>query len=143
MVELKVINISILFDAALCVALWQRDPAFLQAIPYQDLRYGFAVGFGELGESGIVCFLVANYWRIGFDDDFVLVAVIDNGALLTEGMKLMTSQRLKLESNMYAVTELIVKREKQVAEAGERKVLKSESREEKPSGKEKDSPRAD
>lgn len=52
------------------------------------------MGFGELGESGIVCFLVANYWRIGFDDDFVLVAVIDNSALLTEGVKLITRQQL-------------------------------------------------
>jgi len=90
--ELKVIDISIFFDAAFCVALWQRNPAFLQAIPYQDLGYSFVVGISELGESGIVCFLVANYWRIGFDDDFVLVAVIDYGALLTEGVELMTCQ---------------------------------------------------
>ena len=33
-------------------------------------------------------FLVADQWRVCFDDDFVFVAVGDDGALLAEGVEL-------------------------------------------------------
>jgi hypothetical protein len=100
------------------------------------------VGFGELGESRIMCFLIANYRGIGFDDDFVLVAVIDDGALLTEGVELTTRQQL-IEQETCMMIKLIIKGEKQVAEAGERNFLKSKPKEKKLSEKQKDSPRAD
>lgn len=52
------------------------------------------MSLGELDESWIMGFLVADYWRVGFDDDVVLVAVIDYGALLAEGVELKTCQQL-------------------------------------------------
>ena len=46
------------------------------------------MGLGELGQGWIVSPLVSDDGRVGFDDDFVLVAIVDNGALLAEGVEL-------------------------------------------------------
>ena len=46
--EFKVKDIRVLFDATLCIALRQRYPAFLQAVPNQDLGDGLVVTLSEL-----------------------------------------------------------------------------------------------
>ncbi len=46
------------------------------------------MGFGEREERGVVGFVVADQGRVGFDDDGVVVAVGDYGALLAPGVEL-------------------------------------------------------
>lgn len=51
------------------------------------------MGFGEREEGRIVGFVVTNEGRVGFDDDGILAAVGDYGALLTPGVELYVPQR--------------------------------------------------
>jgi len=86
--QLKPIHVRILSDATGRIALRERHPIFLQTVSDQDLRGGFLVGFGEREERGVVGFVVADQGRVGFDDDGVVVAVGDYGALLAPGVEL-------------------------------------------------------
>ena len=86
--KLKIVNIGILFYPARRIALRQRYPALLQAIPDQDLRDGLAVFLGEFGGGGVVSLLVADDGGVGLDDDVIFVAVVDYCALLAPRVKL-------------------------------------------------------
>lgn len=50
------------------------------------------MSLGKLGEGRVVSFLIADDRRVGFDDDLVLIAVIDDSALLAERVELTKCQ---------------------------------------------------
>ena len=46
------------------------------------------MAFGRVNESLVMSFKIADEWAVGFDDDFVLVAIVDYCSLLIPWMKL-------------------------------------------------------
>ena len=46
------------------------------------------MAFGHVNESLVMSFKIADEWAVGFDDDFVLVAIVDYCSLLIPWMKL-------------------------------------------------------
>ena len=46
------------------------------------------MAFGHVNESLVMSFEIADEWAVGFDDDFVLVAIVDYCSLLIPWMKL-------------------------------------------------------
>lgn len=84
----EVVDIRVLLDSRRSVALWQRYPILLQAVPYQNLGRGLAMLFCNSSQVPIICLLVADQWTICLHSDAILVAVVNNFTLLTPRMKL-------------------------------------------------------
>jgi len=66
----------------------QRDPVLLQAVSDQDLCDCFPMTLANLVERRIVRFHISDQRAVGFDDDAVLVAEVDDLSLLAERMEL-------------------------------------------------------
>ena len=86
--DFKAVNIRILRDTLRIVALGQRHPALLQAVPDQDLARRLAVLLRHGAQRRVVRLLVAHERAVRLDDDPVLLAVLDDLALLAPGMQL-------------------------------------------------------
>ena len=62
----------------------------MQTPSNEDLIGLFVVLLGDAGEGLVVCFLVADDGAVGFYDNVSLLAVLNDLALLTPGVKLAT-----------------------------------------------------
>jgi hypothetical protein len=88
LVELKAVDICVADDSRRCVALGQRHVSLLQAPANKNLVGSNIVLLAYADEGLVVCLFVADERAVGFDDDVVLLAVLDAFALLAPGVEL-------------------------------------------------------
>lgn len=86
LVELEPVHGGIVLDPLGVVALGEGHPALLQAVSDQDVAALDAVLVCDAAQRRVVGLLVAHEGAVGLDDDAVLVAVLDDFALLSPGM---------------------------------------------------------
>jgi hypothetical protein len=86
--QLEIVHIRVLLDPAGRVALRQGDPILLQTVPNQHLRRRLAMRLRNRIQRRVRSLLIAHKGGIGLDHDAVLVAVLDNLALLAPGVQL-------------------------------------------------------
>ena len=87
-VELEAVEVCVLLDARGRVALGQRHEAALQAPADEHLGDGHAVFLRDALQCWVRGFLVADQRAVGFDDDVVVLAVLDCVLLLAPGVEL-------------------------------------------------------
>lgn len=91
LVKLETIDVGIANNAGWCVALGKRNIALLQTPSDENLVWLLFVLLSDAGERRVVGFLVADDRAVGFDDDALGLAVLDDLALLTPWVKLNVS----------------------------------------------------
>lgn len=90
-IQLKAVNVGVTLDSARGVALRQRHPVLLQAIPDEHLSGALTVLLGDGVEGLVLGLLVADEWTICFYDDALLLTVGYSLALLVPGVQLFGS----------------------------------------------------
>lgn len=88
LIQLEIEHVRIGHDSSGRITLRQRYPTLLQTVTDKDLVGILLVLLCHFDQGLVAGFHVANERTVCFDDDVVLVAVIDNVALLAPGMQL-------------------------------------------------------
>jgi hypothetical protein len=88
LIKLEPVDISIAHDALRRVALRQRDPPLLQAPADEDLVRTDAVFLADGEERRVLGLLVAHQRAVCLHDDVVLLAEVDELALLAPRVEL-------------------------------------------------------
>ena len=91
LIKLETVDVDIANNAGWCVALRKRNVALLQTPSDENLVWLLVVLLGDAGKRLVVGFLVADDRAVGFDDDVLGLAVLDDLALLTPGVELNVS----------------------------------------------------
>jgi hypothetical protein len=91
LVKLEAIDVDVAGDSGWCIALGKRHESLLQTPSDEDLVGLLVVLLGDGDEGLVLALLVANDGAVGFDDNVVLLAVLDTVALLAPGVKLIAN----------------------------------------------------
>lgn len=86
--QLEIIDIGIIDNSTLGVRFGQGHKVPLQTPANQDLRGVFVVSVANVEEDLVFEPFASGEWAVGFDDDLLGLAVLDNLALLEVGVQL-------------------------------------------------------
>lgn len=81
-IQVETEDVGVCLDTSRVVALWQRNPIFLETESDQHLVWRDTVLLGDLDECLIVCLCIANQGTVCLNGNVVLLAVCDNFLLL-------------------------------------------------------------
>lgn len=86
--QVEIVDVCVALDSAGSVTLWQGYPALLQTVSDKHLSSTFVVFLRDRVQGRVVGLLIAYKRAVCFDDNLVLVAVVDSFALLVPRVQL-------------------------------------------------------
>jgi len=99
LVKFETVDVGVANNARWRVALGKRNVALLQTPSDENLVWLLVVLLRDAGKRLVVGFLVADDRAVGFDDDVLGLAVLDDFTLLTPGVELIVSVSLTMRSD--------------------------------------------
>lgn len=97
--DIEIEDIGITSNSLRVVGLGQRYPPLLQSVADQHLLRRPVVLLRHLHQGWVISFIVAHNWRVGFNNDAVLLAVCVDFALLAPWVKLWVEPVSRRHSN--------------------------------------------